>query len=250
MSKISQRQNKLTQIIRDQGVLPIRTMASMLGVSEMTIRRDLEALQCQTLEAPHALAKHDSDGYNILDAAKKADLQKSRIGEFAASLIEPNDVIIIDTGSTTAKILTHIPEDLSLTVLCYNANVLLELRKKPGIKLFMCGGIYHENTEMLESPEGIRFIERTRANKVFLSAAGIHEELGVTCANFYEVPTKNAVIKSSSEKILVADSSKFGLIRSSHFCDLADINVIVTDDNLSDEWKERILGKGISLYLK
>lgn len=250
MSKISRRQNKLTQIIKEQGVLPIKTMASMLGVSEMTIRRDLEAFQRQAAEAPHTLAKNDSNGYNILDAAKKADLQKSLIGEFAASLIEPNDVIIIDTGSTTAKILPHIPKSLNLTVLCYNANVLLELRCKPGIQLFMCGGVYHENAEMFESPEGIQFIERTRANKVFLSAAGIHEELGVTCANSYEVPTKNAVIKSSSEKILVADSSKFGVIRSSYFCDLSDINVIVTDSNLSAYWRERVLEKGITLYLR
>lgn len=250
MGKKAQRQSELIRIIQAQGLLPVKTLSSILGVSEMTVRRDLEAMQYHPAEKLDGLEAVPQNGdYSLLQALEKANEQKNSIGRFAASLIEPNDVIIIDTGSTTARMLSHIPSDKSLTVLCYNANVLLDLRYKPGIQLLFCGGVYHQNTEMFESPEGIQFIERTRANKVFLSAAGVHRELGITCANAHEVPTKNAVIKSSSQRILLVDSGKFDQLRSAYFCELEDVNTIVTDKNLPEDWQRLIQNKGIELHM-
>lgn len=256
MSKKLQRQNELIRIIKAQGLLPIKSLASILQVSEMTVRRDLEALQYiassdskKTTSLSASGSSINGTEYSLLQALEKSNEQKNRIGAFAASLIRPNDVVIIDTGSTTARILPHIPSNKNLTVLCYNANVMLELRYKAGIQLLFCGGVYHQNTEMFESPEGIHFIERTRANKVFLSAAGVHKELGITCANAHEVPTKNAIIKSSSERILMLDSGKFDQIRSSYFCELNDVTAIITDSDLSADWQARIADKGITLHL-
>ena len=157
-------------------------------------------------------------------------------------------MIIIDTGSTTARILPYLPENMNLTILSYNANVLIELRHKPGIQLLFCGGNYHLNTEMFESEEGIAFIRRIRANKAFLSAAGIHRELGITCANTYEVATKQAVISSSSQKILVSDSSKFGRLRSAYFCDLDEIDTIITDHSLPKDWRDELSQRKIELH--
>lgn len=255
MSKQAQRQNQLVQIIKTQGMLPAKTLAAILEVSEMTVRRDLRALQQQpAAEQKNGLpaargAAGGRDEYNLWHALTEFNGQKNRIGEFAASLIEMNDVIVIDTGSTTARILPHIPKNKNVTVLCYNANVMLELHNKPGIQLLFCGGVFHPATEMFESPEGIQFIERTRANKVFLSAAGVHEELGITCVNSYEVPTKNAVVRSSLERILVLDSSKFDQLRPAFFCTLDEINTIVTDKNIPSRWRSLIERKGIALHL-
>ena len=243
MTKKEQRQSLLLQMISAQGMLPIRTLASRLAVSEMTVRRDLAELELG----------HPSDGeeggYSLLQELEKANAQKEQIGRAATALIEPRDVIAIDTGSTTAKILPHIPTNYDLTVLCYNANVLFALRNRPGIRLLMCGGVYHPNTEMLESAEGVSFIRRIRINKAFLSAAGIHQTLGVTCANPYEVAVKEAVLQSSSQKILVADSGKFGQVRSSHFCDLSQLDTIVTDTQLSPQWQADLVEAGVSLRL-
>lgn len=254
MSKKASRQTELLRVIEAQGLLPIKTLSSILRVSEMTVRRDLQALQ-KPAQAQGLLPNEVGKGigstsdYSLLQALEKANRQKNRIGLFAASLIMPNDVVIIDTGSTTARILPHIPADKNLTILCYNANVMLELRYKAGIQLLFCGGVYHQNTEMFESPESIKFIERIRANKVFISAAGIHKKLGITCANAHEVPTKNAVMRSSQERILVADSGKFGQLRSSYFCGLNEINTVVTDSQLGDDWQIYIKEKGIGLHL-
>ena len=245
MKKQTKRQEKLIQIIEKQGLLPAKNLASILQVSEMTIRRDLQALQFK----PAAENIQANSEYSLLHALKKSNDQKNRIGKFAASLIDNNDVIALDTGSTTARMLPHISKEQNLTILCYNANVLLELKDNPGINLIFCGGIYHKETEMFECPESIQFIQRTRANKVFLSAAGIHRKLGITCINSYEVATKQAIIQSSLERILVADSGKFSQISPAYFCDISDIDTIVTDNNLETKWQNLIISKGIKLYL-
>lgn len=245
MSNQTQRQNELLRIINNKGMLSVKALASMLGVSEMTIRRDLSRLQ----EPTDDLRQTDDDEYNLISAAKKRNEQKERIGRFAASMIAPDDIVIIDTGSTTAKIPRHISDSIHLSVICYNGNLFFELRRKPNVNLFVCGGFYHENTEMLECPESIGFIETKRANKAFLSAAGVHQTLGITCENAYEVPTKNAALKSSSEKILLADSSKFGQVRASYVCPLTNFDAIVTDSNLSQEWQDFIAQQGIRLHL-
>jgi len=244
-----ERHKKLLQVINAQGMLPVKTLAALLAVSEMTIRRDFEELQYKESDSTNVNFDAVDGNYSLLSSVQKAYHQKERIGQFAASLIDYNDTIIIDTGSTTARMLSHIPIDRNLTIVCYNANVMLELHKKTGFQLFMCGGLYHENTEMFESPESILFIERMRANKMLISAAGIHEQMGITCANAYEVLTKQVAIKSSLEKILMVDSSKFGQVRSAYFCDFNEIDVIVTDTELSDEWKSFIKSKDITLYL-
>lgn len=242
-SRKGKRQQDLINIIETQGMLPVRSIAAMLNVSEMTVRRDLEKLRNDG-----GAAGEQSGQYNLLEAIEHSNHQKEEIGKYAASLIEPNDVIIIDTGSTTARILPYLPENMNLTILSYNANVLIELRHKPGIQLLFCGGNYHLNTEMFESEEGIAFIRRIRANKAFLSAAGIHRELGITCANTYEVATKQAAISSSSQKILVSDSSKFGRLRSAYFCDLDEIDTIITDHSLQKYWRDELRQRNIELH--
>lgn len=254
MGNKTQRQTQLIEIIKEKGLLPVKTLSSMLGVSEMTIRRDLRTMQhtqvdSATIQDFSLDVSFDEQEYDLLTAFQQSNEQKNKIGEFAASLIQKNDVLIIDTGSTTDKMLPYIPNNMNLTILCYNANILSYLTKQTDVKLLFAGGVYHRNTEMFESPEGLQFIERTRANKVFISAAGIHKDLGITCSNNYEITTKIAVMKSSQEKILVADSTKFGRLCSSYFCSLSDIDTIITDSNLTEEWKEHITKLGITLHL-
>ena len=102
---------------------------------------------------------------------------------------------------------------------------------------------------MFESPEGIDLIRKTRATKAFVSAAGVHETLGVTCSNNYEVLTKNAILSSSVEKILLVDSEKFGIVKSAYFADLNTFTTIITDSGVSDEWKARIKEMKIQLII-
>jgi len=252
------RVNYLLNRLSIDGFSSIKELSKKLEVSEMTIRRDLLELSKSnivTLIPGGAILKKnlpmdkDEEKYLIQAAESLMLEEKIKISRKAASLIEPNDVIVIDTGSTTENLPKFIPENMPLTVICYALNVLFNVYENKNWKLIFPGGYFHGDTLMLESPEGIEMIKRIRANKSFISAAGVSEKLGVTCATAYEKETKRAVIESSDIKILLVDSSKFGKIKISHFADLTDFNIVITDSGISKECEEIVKNIGIKLYI-
>lgn len=258
MTKADRRMRRLIEILRLRSYVSIKELSQILAVSEMTIRRDLKHLEASsTIKNVNGTLVYneskndieDEQHYNLLDEVDKHRASKTKIGRLAASLIEAGDIVVIDTGTTTEKIVPALPLDRNLTVLCYNINILIDLYRNPGVNMLFAGGYYYPNTQMFSSEQGVQFIKGVRAQKAFISAAGIHSQLGITCANAYEVQTKQAVMKSSIQKILVADSSKFGIVRSAYFGELDQFSDIVTDEGLSDEWRQVIAEMGIGLHL-
>jgi len=257
MKKKFERINQLLDIIKSEKNISVKELAALLEVSEMTIRRDIEVLKdkgyVNTLYGSVIYTGTTSlnlnDSYHLGDAKGSHNEEKARIGAFAATLVENGDILIIDTGSTTEALARSLNPDLDITVLCYNHNILYILLQKPNINLIFSGGYYHSNTQMFESREGLSLIKSTRATKVFISAAGIHKSLGVTCANNYEIATKHAIFNSSVDKILLADSSKFSTVKSSWFAGVEDFDMIITDSGISPEWIAYIQDLNIPLHV-
>lgn len=257
MKKKFERLNSLINILKENNGASVRELSAALNVSDMTIRRDLELLKHKNLVINNYGAffynytnnKEIEDTYALNSAAIENPSQKYLIGRYAAGYISEQDILIIDTGTTTEAFAREIPNEINATILCYNRNILNLLYNKPNISLIFAGGYYHPNTEMFESSEGLSLISHTRANKVFISAAGIHETLGVTCSNNYEIAAKQAIFKSGVEKILLADSSKFSVVKSSYFANLCDFDTIITDSGITDKWIQIIKELGITLHI-
>lgn len=258
LNKKEKRINELIGIIKEQPTLSVKNLAEILNVSEMTIRRDIEYLKSNNiLNQTHGInfltnnngTASDDNQYELSTELAKYNAEKNKIGKFAASLIEPGDIIVIDSGTTTAAISQYIPENMNLTVFCYNYYTLSNIYNKKGISIIFPGGYYHHTDQMFESSEGLSLIKNHRANKLFIAASGVHEKLGITCAHNYEVLTKRAVINSSLTKILLVDSSKFGLVHAAYFANLNEISAIVTDTGISKEWRAIIEEAGIKLYI-
>ncbi|MEA2086972.1 MAG: DeoR/GlpR family DNA-binding transcription regulator [Candidatus Caldatribacteriota bacterium] len=252
------RTNYILNRLSVDGFANIKDLAKRLEVSEMTVRRDLRELSKEnivTLIPGGAVLKRnspidtDEEKYLIQTAESLMLEEKIKISRKAASLVAPNDVIIIDTGSTTENLPKFIPENIPLTIICYTLNILFNVYENKNWKLIFPGGYFHDDTLMFERPEGIDMIKKIRANKAFISAAGVSEKLGVTCATDYEKETKKAVIESSDTKILLVDSSKFGKVKISHFADLTDFDIVITDSGISKECEEIIKNIGVKLYI-
>ncbi len=250
--------DRILEMLKRENGLPVQTIADHLGVSHMTVRRDLETMVGRELVRlihggvllnPEMYAVERGTTYSLI-AAGSVNAQKKRvIGAKAASLIEPEDTLIIDSGSTTEWIARYLPEAISLTVLSYALNVVTETARRPNCRSVFAGGILHENLLMFESPEGLAQIRRFRATKAFVSAAGVSEEFGVTCANAYERETKRAVMASAAERILVVDSTKFELIKSEYFAGLSEFDTIVTDDGADRSIIRAVKKLGIRLVV-
>lgn len=248
--------NRIIDFLKTKNGASIKDLSNLFQVSDMTIRRDVDALSKQGLVsnlygavviAPDVDTATNS--YDLDCATTSHQIEKNQIGQFAATLIKPNDVLMIDIGSTTEALAKHISSDIPLTVLCNTQNALKHLLIKPNLKLIFAGGFYHPDTQLFESNEGRELISNIRATKVFMSAAGIHESMGTTCVNSYEVDNKLAIMKSGFERILLVDSSKFSVIHSSYFADLDQFNVIVTDSGISPKWISLIKNLGITLHI-
>jgi len=258
VEKKVKRINNLLDIVRSRNGVSIKELAQILNVSEMTIRRDMEILRTNNLvknisgvavyNSDNNISKLNSD-YELDTESVRQEQEKVRIGKFAASFIEPNDVIIIGTGSTTIHLAPHVPSNMNITAICYAMNILMELHKNPGIRLIFAGGYYHRDTQMFESPEGLELIRNARATKLFVSAMGVHDTMGVTLMQNYQTLTKRAAFQSSLEKILMVDSSKFGRVCNAYYAQLNEFDTVITDNRISDEWRMRVEDQGVKLYI-
>lgn len=252
------RLNRIFEIVKRENGVPIQTLSDHLGVSHMTVRRDLENLVRENrvklihggvILSPEMSNEAAEYPYSLNSAGQVHTAEKERIGELAASLVSPEDTLIIDSGSTTEFIARSLPGDAPLTVISYALNIISLVASMDNVRSVFAGGTFHANTLMFESPEGRDLITRHRATKAFISAAGVHDEFGVTCSNAYERETKRVSIESAVRKILIADSSKFGVIRSDYFAALADFDEIVTDSHLDEEYTQIARELGITLHL-
>jgi len=241
------RLEKIRDYLRQKKSATIMELADLLAVSHMTIRRDLTSLshndRLKLIHGGVVFREDDpelKDKYSLTEARIDMQEAKKRIARKAAALIESGDSVIIDAGSTGELIATYLPEDFPLTVICYALNIASIVAAKPNCSLIVTGGYYHHSSMVLESNEGLSLLKQNRANKTFITASGVNIKLGVTCSNFFERTTKQAALKSANTKILVADSSKFGLIKTGHFADVEEFDIIITDKEVPEHTIEPI----------
>jgi DeoR family deoxyribose operon repressor len=252
----NQRIKHIINTLQVKNAISIKTLMKEFDVSEMTVRRDLTLLADDgivELIPGGAILKtdteRDEERYLITHEETRRTREKIKIGKKAASMIEPNDTIILDVGSTTEYIAKFIPEEIPVTILCYALNILVEIYRKKNCNPIFAGGYFHDNTLMFESQDGINLIKKIRADKAFISAAGVSDELGVTCANPYEIDTKKTVLKSAKTKILITDSTKFGKVKIAYFAELQEFNMVITDSEIPEEYIKIIRNIGLDLYM-
>jgi len=256
LSKKEERRKKILDFFIKNSKVTVNEIAVMLNVSEMTVRRDLKKLEKEcfiqrTYDGAMILSNFNiaGDPYVINNEINRNINQKNRIGEKAASLIKPGETVFFDSGSTVPFIEKFIDRDLSFTAVCYSFTSAVGFYKRKNVKLILSGGILEHDSNIFYSEESANFISRFRADKVFLSAGGVHLDMGITTYFYYEIAIKKAMIKSAKNRILVTDSSKFNKISTIFFANIEEIDTIITDDGISDEYREIIELKGIKIYI-
>jgi len=235
----------------------IRELSYQLGVSEANIRKDLEYLE------ELGLIKRVRDGAVTLPHYKleqthlvKMDLnreKKERIGQTAAGLIQPGESVILDSGTTPLQVAHHICIDLrdrgQLTIYTASLPILREIGACPGIRLILLGGIYLHEYEALAGPQTVEILKDVRADKVFIGADGITISHGITTAGILEADVNRHMLETSKEMILVADSSKIGLIGLVSLAPLSRVNTLVTDCDAPPGFVETLRNQGMQVIL-
>ena len=243
-------------MLNQKSELSVKEIAEMLHVSDMTVRRDLNELERQgiirrthggaTLLDPSSSVR---DPYILGEQTAKNVREKSMIGIKAASLVRPDETILLDSGSTTPFVARHIDKDLPLTVLCYTFTNALEFYPRKNANLILLGGFFHRDSNIFHSVENRALISNIRADKAFISTGGLDPELGLTTYFYYEADIKREMIRSARQIILVTDSTKFGKISVTHFAGLDEVDTVITDEGISDEYREILADRGIELLI-
>src|SRR5580704_16398079 len=229
----SDRLRVLADALREQSVMRLHDAATLLGVSEMTVRRDIASTPGQfTYLGGYIVNAADvpnSAGYTIEQEKDHFAQAKAEASAVASRLLVNDETIFIDCGTTLTTLARMIPAEMHLTVVCYSLNVAEILRRKPNVRMILLGGVYAASSDSFSSDESIETLRRMGINKAFMSAGGVDEKRGVTCWNFHEVAIKQAAMVSAVERHLVVDASKLGKVKAVRFSQLSEFDSLITE---------------------
>ncbi|MCI3920696.1 DeoR/GlpR family DNA-binding transcription regulator [Paenibacillus sp. TRM 82003] len=235
-----QRHERILQQLERERTVKVSDLAVALGVTEKTVREDLEKLEekglLKRIHGGATLAGDDEEPLLPLQVPNTSrPLQKQSIAVRAAAEIAPGDIVALDGGSTTLEIAKLLP-NAPLTVVTNDVYIIAELARKDMIRLVVPGGYRERN--LLVGAGAVDFIRGVNIHKAFLSATGIHPTFGLTIFTGELLPMKRAFIETAGQAFCVADGSKFGRSALVTFAGLDEIDAIYTDESLPPEQAE------------
>lgn len=218
------RRERMQALIGSTGPAPLYRVAELLGVTEMTIRRDLAAadspLACLGGYVLAATLAPAGEHYVLAEELDHHAQRKRLACQRAATYVGDGDSLFIDCGTTMEYFAAALPRDIALSVVCYSMNIADIICKRPNTQMILLGGVYQPSSATFYSEESVQYLGRLGVNKAFMSAGGTDPARGASCSNFHEVAIKQAAIRSAAERYLVVDESKLGRTRAAFFSPL------------------------------
>jgi len=253
---IAERQSRLRDILAQRGMCDLETLAGELGVSQSTVRRDVDLLeQTGVVERTHGgviwvadkAASASARPYAFHHRMSYRIDPKRQIARAAQALVKPGQTILIDGGTTTfylAEELLGRPLQLVTNSLPI-ANLYLN---DDNVELVLTGGLMYPRYGVLLGPMAEGILATIHVQTLFLSVAGIHDG-AMYNQNMLLVQAERRMMEQAQEIVLLADSAKFGQQALSKLGDLADIDVVVSDSDLPHDHRQAIAAAGCQLII-
>ena len=253
----AERHNKIVELVLDKGQVTITDICTMFDISEMTARRDLNALDRQGL-----LRRVHGGAITNLGRSYEPSFQtrtvknqnaKIAIGLKAAELIYDGDSIALDVGTTTLETVQGLKGKRNLTIVtsCLQiANkVVDQLSLDIDARLILAGGIIRPRELSMIGPIPEQVYQELHVDKAFIGIGGVSLEDGLTEYNIEDTQIKKILIRSAREKIVVADGSKFGVTTFASVAPLNAVDKIVTDNSAPEHMISQIREQGVEVIL-
>ncbi|MER5889341.1 DeoR/GlpR family DNA-binding transcription regulator [Streptomyces sp. NPDC001941] len=234
-----ERQQEILRIARDSGRVDVLSLADAFQVTAETIRRDLKALDRAGLvrrvhggAIPAGRLDFEPD---LAERESAAADEKDRIARAALAELPADGSVVLDAGSTVARLAAAFPLECSLTVVTHALPVAARLADHPGIDLHLVGGRVRHRTRAAVDAWALRAYGEIRADVVFLGANGFSPEHGLTTPDLAEAAVKRAAVAAARRVVLLADSAKSGAEHFARFAGLADVDLLITDSGLDPQ---------------
>ena len=238
---MTERREAILKYIETKGEVSIGELASHFTAwSEMTIRRDLAALeQMRRIILTRGGARTVPTRYGLHEDMYSAreqlnDEAKQLIASKAVTLVEPDTGIFIDSGTTAMAFARRLP-DCHLAVITAAPNIALEIAmRKVNPSIIMLGGTLSRNEIAVSDPEAVSLLEHLNIDTAFMAASGYDEKGGFTVGSQLGAMLKRAVVKRARRVVMMLDSSKIGALLPFTFAGMEDVDVLVGDGKLSE----------------
>lgn len=238
----------ITQAVRQGGTVLVGALADEIGVSETTIRRDLSELEAEgVLRRVHggALALDYRDDPFQVVATVNADA-KSAIGARCSDMVADGQTVILDIGTTAARIAEAL-RGRRLTVVTSNLVAVDILADEPDIDVIVLGGLLRREYRSLVGFLTEDALRQVRADILFLSTSGVRSTGDVMDSTVVEVPVKRAMLAASERVVLAADASKFPGHGSARVAGPDEIDVLVTNGSLDTATRSSLIAAGVTV---
>jgi len=226
-------------LLQEKGELSVVELSERTGASPMTIRRDLQVLEQEgVLRRVHGgaislMSRGDLPPYSVRE--KRAMEAKKRIGQAAASMIGERETVIIDVGTTTLEAARALRGRRNLTVITPSLHIANVLAKEQGIRLMVTGGTVTQGDLSLIGDLAEDAFVRLRFDTLVMGVGGVDAEVGCTEFNSDDARVKRAALATVRRCIVVADSSKLGVVTFARVCPLDSVGVVITDAGAQPE---------------
>lgn len=248
----AERQARIAHLITHQKTVTVAELCKAFAVSDMTVRRDLQYLEGEgVLIRTHGGAVANTAGQDAeFDVREQVQIgEKEAIARVAANLVHAGDTIILDAGTTTARLAHYLHGKSGLTVVTTSLHVLRELGGDEQIALIATGGTVRQATLSFVGSWAEEMLSRFHADILFLAATAIDLERGLFNSNVYEIGVKQQMIQSAQRVILLADHTKFGNQSMAKIAGLDAVDCIVTDREVAPEIPIALRAHQIEVHL-
>lgn len=257
-----ERRSRIVELLGQKPVVTLSELSALFETSEMTIRRDLDALAergaCQRIRGG-AMSLHRPDNrsfaYPSYFSREQVQAREKRaIAQAAAALIQPGDTIALDSGTTMTMLAEAARTLEGITVISNSLQVLERLRNAQGVVAISPGGILAvEDMGLGEvsfaGPMTVSALRAFRPRRAFVSASGVEIETGIFNAGLFQAEIKRTLMEIAAEAVLVVDSSKFGRANGVLVAPLNGFRTVITDTGVSGEVVEALKGLGIAVIV-
>jgi len=249
----SDRRAQILAQLQEKGRVEVQELSEQFHVSTVTIRNDLTYLEGKSL-----LYRTRGGAINqtkvamdlaLSEKARKNAELKRRIGLKAVELIQDNDTIILDSGTTTLEIARHLKKFKHLTVITHAINIATELAGIESIEVIMPGGMLRDKSFSLVGPQTEENIRNYFCDVLFLGVDGFDVDYGVSTPCVAEAQLNRVMAEIAREVIVVSDSSKFGKRSLAHILPVSKIHKVITDDGISQEDREKLISGGVNVII-
>jgi DeoR/GlpR family transcriptional regulator of sugar metabolism len=246
---MSDREKQILEMLSEDSTVSVQNISDALGVSQVTIRSDLNSLEGKGIILRVRGGALPAFHPDILEHQKNHIVVKKRIAQTAAALVSDGDTIMVNDGTTTSLIPKYLLGKRDIRLVTNSTLLLPYARVNPSLHTMLIGGEFMASTEALVGSQALAQLESYHVKYVFIGTGGFSAGKGLTThlQEGAEIAKKMAGL--GDMVVLTADSSKYGRKGFVNFLPLNQVDIVITDDGLSEEARREITELGIELLI-